>query len=62
MRNPYFSDLAKWITENNIPLSKLNDEKFKQIFKKHHNQDTPCSTNLAKYYVPNLFNSTLDNQ
>jgi hypothetical protein len=60
MKNPYFEDVAKWMTENNIALSKLGNESFTWIFKKHHNQDMPCASNISKYYVPNLFNSTLD--
>ena len=59
MKNPYFEDIAQWMTENNIALTKL-DAKFTWIFKKLNKQDTPSSRLIAQHYVPNLFNLTIE--
>ena len=60
MKNAYFEDIAQWMTENNIALTKLDDAKFTWIFKKLNKQDTLSSRFIAQHYVPNLFNLTIE--
>jgi hypothetical protein len=60
MRNPFFEELGKWLVENNIPLSKIDDPKFSFIFKKYSKQNTPSSANLRQYYIPNIYESIIE--
>lgn len=57
---PFFADLCDALVSANIPLHKLQHEKFAGFLKKYTNERIPDSSTLRKNYVSRIYENCLE--